>query len=228
MVYLFDDTSDQFIGKFIDLVAYNGILVKHSRMTPEELSSIRDSVTVADCICIHRSLKDADNDEENRVFEEIVYNISEMGRSIPLVIFSGEDMTEPDFKTPTFIRKINKDRFYGNLKAFLDDYRDSATPNLMCLAHGRDVDASVAISEAQAILKRIRFKDAGETLTSNAVAGASLMAFVKYSQPEIGCSYGEVIANIDQTGMTVGAFREKITEMIKSFSDYGKNIYSWR
>lgn len=228
MIYLFDDTSDLFINKFIDFVVYEGVIVKYSRMTAEELSSIREQIATADCICIHRSYKDADDEENNQVYEDIIYNVAEMGRRIPLVIFSGEDKTEPDFKTPTFIRKINKDLFYGNLKAFLDDYRASGTPDLMCLAYGRDVDANIAISEAQAVLKRIRFKDAGETLSSDVVSGANLMAFVKYSQPEIGCSYGEVVASIDQTRMTVGAFREKITEMIKSFSDYGKNIHSWR
>ena len=228
MIYLFDDTSDQYIKKFIDFVAYEGFLVRYSRLSMEEFSAIRDDVSNADCICIHRSIKDADNEESNRVFEDVVNNVADMGRSVPLVIFSGEDKTEPEFKRPTFLRKINKDRFYGNLKDFLDDYRNNGTPNLMCLAHGRNVDANLAISEAQAILKKIRFKSAEDVLAGEWVSGANLMAFVGYSQPGIGCTYGEIISDIDSGKISVGSFREKINTMIKSFSDYGKNVHSWR
>lgn len=228
MVYLFDDTSDQFIRKFIDFVEYEGLIVRHSRLSMAEFSAIRDSVAKADCICIHRSFKDADNEENNQVFEEVVNNVSDMGRIIPLVIFSGEDKTEPEFKRSTFLRKINKDRFYGNLRVFLEDYRDNGVPNLMCLAHGRNAGANLAISEAQAVLKRIRFKNADDILVAEWVSGANLMAFVGYSQPGIGISYGDLISDISGRRISVGAFREKMNTMIKSFSDYGKNVCSWR
>ena len=228
MIYLFDDTSDQYIKKFIDFVAYEGFLKRYSRMSMAEFSSIRDDVCSADCICIHRSIKDSGNDNSTLVFDDIVRNISDNGRTIPLVIFSGGDKPEPDFKRATFLREINKDRFYGNLKDFLDDYRNNGTPNLMCLAHGRNVDANLAISEAQAILKKIRFKSADDVLAGEWVSGANLMAFVGYSQPGIGCTYGEIISDIDSGKISVGSFREKINTMIKSFSDYGKNVHSWR
>ena len=228
MIYLFDDTSDQYIKKYIDFVAYEGFLVRYSRLSMEEFSSIRDGVCRADCICIHRSIKDSGNDNSTQVFDDIVRNISDNGRTIPLVIFSGGDKPEPDFKRATFLREINKDLFYGNLKVFLDNYRDNGVPNLMCLAHGRNVDANLAISEAQAILKKIRFKSAEDVLAGEWVSGANLMAFVGYSQPGIGCTYGEIISDIDSGKISVGSFREKINTMIKSFSDYGKNVHSWR
>ena len=228
MIYLFDDTSDQYIKKFIDFVEYEGFLKRFSRLSMEEFAAIRDDVSKADCICIHRSIKDSGNDNSTQVFDEIVRSVSENGRIIPLVIFSGGDKPEPDFKRATFLREINKDRFYGNLRVFLDDYREKGIPNLMCLAHGRNVDANLAISEAQAILKKIRFKNTDDVLASEWVSGANLMAFVGYSQPGIGCSYGEIISDIDSGKISVGSFREKINTMIKSFSDYGKNVHSWR
>lgn len=228
MIYLFDDTPDQYIKLFIDFVDYEGVIQRYPRMTMEQLYSITCDIQQADCICIHRSYRDADDEDSGSVKDWIVNEISNNGRNIPLVIFSGEDKGKPEFKRETYIRAINKDRFYGNLGVFLDNYRQSGSIDLNFLAFGRNTGVNIATSNAQAILTRIRFKSPDEPLLSDSVAGTNLMNLVAAAQPEIGCSYGDIIAEINSGNLTVGEFRDRISRIISSFSQYGKNIHPWR
>ncbi len=228
MVFLFDDTSDLYIKKYIDFVQYDGVIKRYSSMSMSTFDSIRDEVRQADCIMIHRSFRDESKEDENNVYETIVIDISGFGKTIPLVVFSGEDRGEADFKTDTFIRKISKDKFYCNLKAFLDEYKAHGKVSLDYLAHGNSVDFIIAINMAQAVLKRIRFKDASEVLFGDCVAGKDFLSLVEIAQPAINCSYAEIMAEINAGSLTVGGFRERISKIIMSFNAYGKNIYSWR
>ena len=119
MVYLFDDTPEESRRKYIDLDKYKDVIILFGSITISKLDEIREKLLEeASCILIHRSLRDADNPNRNDVYESIL-DIADMGESIPLVVFSGEDSEDAVFDGDKFIQSFNKTCLYENLACFL-------------------------------------------------------------------------------------------------------------
>lgn len=228
MIYLIDDTPESYTRKYIIPGEFEDVLKQVTSLGKSELDDIKDELLKADAIFIHRSFSDAGSTGRNDVFESVVYDISVNGFSIPLVIFSDGDNDEAVFKGDNWIRQFRKQKFYENLASFLEDYRTSGKIDLKVVAHGNSAAAANATELCRSILAKVRFDEDNAAVQSSRVAGNALMNLVEMSNPALQCSYSELISVIDSGCLTTAAFRKKINEIAKSFSDYGKNIHSWR
>lgn len=228
MVYLFDDTSEEYTRKYVNLLEYSHVLSYIHRAKPSDMQFYQDELKKADCIFIHRSFTDSNNPERNEVFDQVVYDISDLGEKIPLVVFSDGDREIAEFKGDSFIRQIKKSKFYEHLKSFLEDYRSTKTINLKILGYGDKSDYLLAVSEANAILSKIRFNSSEDVLLPGTIAGQELVSFVSRCQPGIGCTYSDIISDIQKGKITIGRFREIVNLIVKSFNNYGKNTHPWR
>lgn len=228
MIYLIDDTPESYTRTYINPAEYADVLRQITSLGMSELDALKDELIAADAIFIHRSFCDAGAPGRNDVFETVVYDIAENGFSVPLVIFSDGDNDEAVFKGDSWIRQFRKQKFYENLPSFLESYRSSGKVDLKVVAHGSSYTSANATELCRSILAKVRFDEDNATVLSSKVAGSALMNLVEMSNPGIQCSYSELISIIDSGNLTNAEFRKKINEIAKSFSDYGKNIHSWR
>ena len=228
MIFLFDDTSEDNTRKYINLPDYSPNVLQYvHRAKMSDITLYQDDLMKADCILIHRSFQDSDNPGRHDFFRKIV-QLSANGEIIPLVVFSDGDREIAEFKGDNFIRQIKKSKFYEHLKSFLEDYRSKKIINLKILGYGDKSDYLLAVSEAHAILSKIRFNSSEDVLLPEMVAGQELVSFVERCQPGIGCAYSDIISDLQKGKMTIGRFREIVNLIVKSFNNYGKNTHSWR
>lgn len=228
MVFLFDDTSEDYTRKYINLPDYSPNVLRYvHRAKLSDFIYYQDDLKKADCILIHRSFQDSDNPGSHDFFRKVV-QLSANGEIIPLVIFSDGDRELADFKSDRFIRQIKKQKFYERLKSFLEDYRSTKIANLKIIGYGDKSDYLLAVSEAHSILSKIRFLASDDVISPEMVAGQDLVSFVERSQPSIGCSYSDIISDLQNGNITAGRFREIINVIVKSFNNYGKNTHPWR
>ena len=50
----------------------------------------------------------------------------------------------------------------------------------------------------------------------------------KYSQPNLGKSYNEILDYIEDEQITIGEFKQRIDKILISINKYGKNTYTWK
>lgn len=226
MIFLFDDTTEDFRKKYIDLTAFKDVIVHFGAITSSKLEEIRVDLSNSDCILIHRSLRDADNPNRNDVYESIL-DISDMGDSIPLVIFSGEDSEEAVFDGDTFIQSFNKTCLYENLSFFLKSFATSKVIDLKTLVHGERIQSRLALNEGVGILKKFRLLNPDEPFDATIIEGQDLHSLVQRASPTLGRSYSDIIAEVKTGRISASEFIRRIRSIIDSFSAYGKNIYRW-
>ncbi len=225
-IYLFDDTPQDYREKHVVVSDYHDVLTLVGSITLAELDGMRETLKDADCILIHRSLRDADNMNRNDVYQEVL-DIADMGDRIPLVIFSGEDNEEAVFDGDTFIERFNKTDLYENLPYFITSSQTSHSIDLRSLAHGEKIESKLASNEGIALMKKVRRLDPDKPFDSSIVEGADLHSFVQRSSPALGCSYSDIISEIKSNRITSAEFIKRISKIIESFNSYGKNIYRW-
>ena len=156
MIYLFDDTDQKYIDKHIDFNEYSDIITFVHRAKSSDIDVYEHALKKADCILIHRSFRDLDDVNKNTVYEKVINDISNLGYSIPLVIYSDGDREVADFKNDRFLRQIKKLKVYERLKLFLDEYRRSKTIDLRILGYGETNVLQPVIETENIILSKIR------------------------------------------------------------------------
>lgn len=226
MVYLFDDTPEESRRKYIDLDKYKDVIILFGSITISKLDEIREKLLEASCILIHRSLRDADNPNRNDVYESIL-DIADMGESIPLVVFSGEDSEDAVFDGDKFIQSFNKTCLYENLAFFLKSFATSRVIDLNALVHGERIQSRLALNEGVAILKKLRLLNPDEPFDATIIEGQDLHSLVQRASPTLGCNYSDIIAEVKTGRISASEFIRRIRSIIDSFSAYGKNIYRW-
>lgn len=227
MIYIFDDTPEEFRRKYIDLNAYKDVIVLYGSITTSKLDELRESLSNASCILIHRSLRDADNQNRNDVYESIL-DITDMGDRIPLVVFSGEDNEEAVFDGDTYIPRFNKTCLYENLAFFLKTYSPNHVVDLNSLVHGDKLEPHLALNEGISIMKKLRLLNPEAPFDVSIVEGQDLHSFVQRAAPALDCSYSDIISEIKEGQITASEFIKRISRILDSFSSYGKNIHRWR
>lgn len=228
MIYLFDDTDQKYIDKHIDFNEYSDIITFVHRAKSSDIDVYEHALKKADCILIHRSFRDLDDVNKNTVYEKVINDISNLGYSIPLVIYSDGDCEVADFKNDRFLRQIKKLKVYERLKLFLDEYRRSKTIDLRILGYGETNVLQTVIESANIILSKIRFNRPEEVLRPEMLAEIRLKDLIERSQPSLGISYLELLSKIENREVMIGKFRENINSIVKSFNNYGKNLYTWQ
>lgn len=228
MIYLFDDTDQKYIDKHIDFNEYSDIITFVHRAKSIDVDIYEHALKKADCILIHRSFRDLDDVNKNTVYEKVINDISNLGYSIPLVIYSDGDREVADFKNDRFLRQIKKLKVYERLKLFLDEYRRSKTIDLRILGYGETNVLQTVIESANIILSKIRFNGPEEVLRPEMLAEIRLKDLIERSQPSLGISYLELLSKIENGEVMIGKFRENINSIVKSFNNYGKNLYTWQ
>ena len=228
MIYLFDDTDQKYIDKHIDFNEYSDIITFVHRAKSSDIDVYEHALKKADCILIHRSFRDLDDVNKNTVYEKVINDISNLGYSIPLVIYSDGDREVADFKNDRFLRQIKKLKVYERLKLFLDEYRRSKTIDLSILGYGETNVLQTVIESANIILSKIRFNRPEEVLRPEMLAEIRLKDLIERLQPSLGISYLELLSKIENGEVMIGKFRENINSIVKSFNNYGKNLYTWQ
>lgn len=228
MIYLFDDTDQKYIDKHIDFNEYSDVITFVHRAKSSDIDVYEHALKKADCILIHRSFRDLDDVNKNTVYEKVINDISNLGYSIPLVIYSDGDREVADFKNDRFLRQIKKLKVYERLKLFLDEYRRSKTIDLRILGYGETNVLQTVIESANIILSKIRFNRPEEVLRPEMLAEIRLKDLIERSQPSLGISYLELLFKIENGEVMIGKFRENINSIVKSFNNYGKNLYTWQ
>lgn len=228
MIYLFDDTDQKYIDKHIDFNEYSDIITFVHRAKSSDIDVYEHALKKADCILIHRSFRDLDDVNKNTVYEKVINDISNLGYSIPLVIYSDGDREVADFKNDRFLRQIKKLKVYERLKLFLDEYRRSKTIDLRILGYGETNVLQTVIESANIILSKIRFNRPEEVLRPEMLSEIRLKDLIERSQPSLGISYLELLSKIENGEVMIGKFRENINSIVKSFNNYGKNLYTWQ
>lgn len=221
MICLFDDTTELYVRSLFIKSDYSDVLTCFSDAL---LPGIQFDHTLidADCILIHRSYPD------NELFRFVTTELSKWGKEKPLVVFSGEDEPIPVFKGDSCIKKMAKDKFYENLSAFLEYYRENDIPDLAVLAYGEKKDADYAVSKVKIILSGIKFLRDDAMLPINAVDLQALKDLLVASSPEVGLSFDDLSSTLSSNQYLVGAFRSNLVSIADSFVNYGKNVYHWR
>lgn len=225
MIYLFDDTPEKDRKKHVDLTSFNNIAL-YGTMSLSEFESMRMDLEQAECVLVHRSLRDADNPNRNDVYERIL-DITDRGDRIPLVVFSGEDTEEAVFDGDSFIRRFSKVCLYENLPHFLSVCSSTHSVDLTSLAYGEKMEAKLALEEGISLIKKVRLLLPDQTFDVQRVAGDELHSLIQRSSPALGCKYSDVIAEIRSGDLTAGEFTRRIKEILDSFNAYGKNVYRW-
>ena len=227
MIYLFDDSSDAYVRNYIDVSEYSDVLSFHPQMSEEGLREISEGLAEASCVMVHSSLRDSDASNGTKVYDALVFDICDLGRDKPLVIFS-DGFDEPKFRGENCIRQMKKSRFYENLGHFLDKYRQNGQVDLKEIAYGGQSSRVAALNEGQAVLNKLSFCAADETVKAELVAGTSLKSFVETAQPAIGISYPELVSELRKGEFTVDEFRKRINSIIASISQFGSNTLPWK
>lgn len=226
MIYLFDDSSDSYVRKHIDVAEYSDVLCFHSQMSGKAIARITDELSRASCIMVHSSLRDHNDPSRNRVYETLVSDVCDMGRILPLVIFS-DGFDEPKFKGDRCIRQMKKSLFYENLVLFLDKFRETGIIDLRLIAFGSNTGKVAALNEGQNVLNKLSFCQPEDSVNVELVAGTSLKRLVEMSQPSLGVTYPDLITQLRMGGISVAEFRRKINSIVRSFAQYGSNIVQW-
>lgn len=227
MIYLFDDTAESFVREYINPFEYTDILCRYGSVSPTVLEAMTPSLEKAQCLLVHKSLKDAGDGTGNDVLRTLSSTISGFGKKVPLVLFSDGDLDTPVFFGATCIKAIKKTRFYSNLAAFLNGVRVGEKVNLSLIAYGDDI-SKLAVSTGQGLLSAITFKEGQEAVDPEDIDEETLESFVNMSLPAIGIDYDSLSADIEDGMVSVLQMRENVRNIMDSFVNYGENLHPWR
>ena len=90
MIYLFDDTNDDYITQYIRLIEFTDVLVHKSKISAKEVKLMEPALKNAEWIFMHKSFKDSETGAKD-VYKYVVNTIADYGDDVPLILFSDED-----------------------------------------------------------------------------------------------------------------------------------------
>ena len=233
MIYLFDNTSSEFIKKYINPLEYTDVLYFSPSATMDMVETMTTALEAADWIFLHRSFEAEYEDEYYMIAEDI----ADWGKKVPLLIFSDGDMPEPviNKQTATYIQSYKKSEFYSSLPGFLSSIRANGKTDIQVLLTkswannpaNSEMQEHPNISElGKELLVGIRALNQDDKASSY-IDLEKLKLILDYSQPEIGIQTETILAEVENGVLKVGKIRELINKVIDSYNNYGKNIYTW-
>ena len=231
-IYLIDDNVDgnrqKYGGGFVDGGVYSNVMVSIDKLSPaDDITFLED----ASCILLHKSLEDffegKFHDDSHKV-TALIRNLSGVGDSIPLVLFSDGDTNDlGDYRGQT-IFSLSKRAFYGRLESFVLHFQKTNEVELRILAYGQNYTAYLANRAATSLFVRLQDIQDDDKLPAPKVHCDEMEQIVSLSQPSIGKSYKEIIIDLTMKPMTVKDFKNRINIILENIQDYGKNYYTWK
>lgn len=228
MIYLFDDTSDLYISKYINTLEFTDVLVHVSAISGGEVKLMEPSLRNAEWIFIHKSFKDSEGGPRE-VYDYVVNEIADYGDEVPLILFSDEDRPEPqidrDYKN--LIEAYKKSVFYSRLSSFLENRRMSGEAKIDLLLYGSGVEIEKVAESGGRILTANRTKADGDIISLEDFSAADMMYVINSARPNIEIEYATLMQLVEQGRVSAGELRRNINGIIESFIVYGTNIHHW-
>ena len=238
MIYLIDDNKQgqrvEYGASYIDEGQYDDMLIHIEKINGYTDVSF---LSKAKLIMIHDSLEDFENGYfiENR--QRAKHNIIDVAQNnnIPLVYFSDGHII-PEMDSEGNVTQVKKADYYFRLKDFLENYKESGVLELKILAYGKNWRNLLLKEEVKNLYKKISNKKNDEILYIRDVLPTSKISepnylsniIEKYSQPNLGKSYNEILDYIEDEQITIGEFKQRIDKILISINKYGKNTYTWK
>ena len=228
MIYLFDDTSDLYISKYINTLEFTDVLVHVSAVSGREVKLMEPSLRNAEWIFIHKSFKDSEGGPRE-VYDYVVNDIADYGDEVPLILFSDEDRPEPqidrDYKN--LIESYKKSVFYSRLSSFLENRRSLGEAKIDLLLYGAGVEVEKVTESGGRILTSNRTKADDDIISLNDFSAADMMYVINSARPNIEMEYATLMQLIEQGRISARTLRRNINGIIESFIVYGTNIHHW-
>ncbi|MBR5973338.1 MAG: hypothetical protein IK017_11910 [Paludibacteraceae bacterium] len=216
-----DSNLKEFNAEYVFDIKYKNILSVIQNGV--DFNTIKSILNEADCIMVHRTF------ERSQKIKEECLEITKYGKKIPFVIFSAGDSETTCYKEKSdLIDGIKKNVFYGRLRYFLEDYLTNKQINLNLLAYGKDYQKIEIRNLSKSIFSVIPNGNDRLTIDYLAKIAVDLKKIVTLSSPKIGISYEDLMEKLEDEPVTFDLFRKNIHNIIISFEQYGKNIYTWR
>lgn len=238
---LIDDNSKKqrelYGASFIDNGKYDGLIDHYEHFNDRKDLSFLSN---AKCVFFHDSLEDyingAFNEHSHKAKEKIQDYIED--NSIRYVCFSDGHVSVGDYDDSGNIVQLKKSAFYDRLESFLKFYQENKILQLHILAYGKDYNKELMMRYVRAMCKKLSSKSPYEIVTWDDIKyfigdkGKDKSGFleetVKMSQPALGMDYNDIIDYIEDEEITVKEFVSRLNQILKSFSLYGKNTYTWK
>ena len=228
MIYLFDDTSDLYISKYINTLEFTDVLVHVSAVSGREVKLMEPSLRNAEWIFIHKSFKDSEGGPRE-VYDYVVNDIADYGDEVPLILFSDEDRPEPqidrDYKN--LIEAYKKSVFYSRLSSFLENRRSLGEAKIDLLLYGAGVEVEKVTESGGRILTSNRTKADDDIISLYDFSAADMMYVINSARPNIEMEYATLMQLIEQGRISARTLRRNINGIIESFIVYGTNIHHW-
>lgn len=228
MIYLFDDTSDLYISKYINTLEFTDVLVHVSAVSGREVKLMEPSLRSAEWIFIHKSFKDSEGGPRE-VYDYVVNDIADYGDEVPLILFSDEDRPEPqidrDYKN--LIEAYKKSVFYSRLSSFLENKRSLGEAKIDLLLYGAGVEVEKVTESGGRILTSNRTKADNDIISLDDFSAADMMYVINSARPNIEMEYATLMQLIEQGRISARTLRRNINGIIESFIVYGTNIHHW-
>jgi hypothetical protein len=228
MIYLFDDTSDLYISKYINTLEFTDVLVHVSAVSGREVKLMEPSLRNAEWIFIHKSFKDSEGGPRE-VYDYVVNDIADYGDEVPLILFSDEDRPEPqidrDYKN--LIEAYKKSVFYSRLSSFLENRRSLGEAKIDLLLYGAGVEVEKVTESGGRILTSNRTKADDDIISLDDFSAADMMYVINSARPNIEMEYATLMQLIEQGRISARTLRRNINGIIESFIVYGTNIHHW-
>ena len=228
MIYLFDDTSDLYISKYINTLEFTDVLVHVSAVSGREVKLMEPSLRNAEWIFIHKSFKDSEGGPRE-VYDYVVNDIADYGDEVPLILFSDEDRPEPqidrDYKN--LIEAYKKSVFYSRLSSFLENRRSLGEAKIDLLLYGAGVEVEKVTESGGRILTSNRTKADDDIISLDDFSTADMMYVINSARPNIEMEYATLMQLIEQGRISARTLRRNINGIIESFIVYGTNIHHW-
>lgn len=228
MIYLFDDTSDLYISKYINTLEFTDVLVHVSAVSGREVKLMEPSLRGAEWIFIHKSFKDSEGGPRE-VYDYVVNDIADYGDEVPLILFSDEDRPEPqidrDYKN--LIEAYKKSVFYSRLSSFLENRRSLGEAKIDLLLYGAGVEVEKVTESGGRILTSNRTKADNDIISLDDFSAADMMYVINSARPNIEMEYATLMQLVEQGRISARTLRRNINGIIESFIVYGTNIHHW-
>lgn len=229
MIYLFDDTNDDYITQYIRLIEFTDVLVHKSKISAKEVKLMEPALKNAEWIFMHKSFKDSETGAKD-VYKYVVNTIADYGDDVPLILFSDEDLPKPviDRDSKNLIESYRKSVFYSRLALFLANRRSTGRANIDLLLYGTGGEISKVISSGNRLLAAVRSKQDEECVCVEDFSPSDLMYIINTARPYICIEYSQIFELIEVGKLSVAQYRYNIKAVIESYIVYGKNIHNWK
>lgn len=222
MIYLIDDSDlEDFNIDFLQDDKYKKVVTNVHNM--QDFKRLHDSLNNADCIMVHKTFCNS-----NEVYQQVSSITDNDERNIAFVAFSAGDAESAvyDESDPLSIDGLKKAVFYERLQYFLDEFIANGKVNLKILAYGKDYLKVLVRSWALAILRLVAGKTGMVKLedVSRLAANQSFKLFVEAASMD----YADFLEYMEDNPISFDIFRMNINNIVNSFNQYGKNIYTWK